>query len=133
MSEQDNPTEPKADSLPSVPDLKKGISKTGSKKREDDFNQRFAEAAIKNERSYVHLKGLTDHYKHKGCWSYFLMFLMLLMIVFQSVLLGLVGGGIWTFEKYSWLLPALLAQNLAQIVGLAVFVVKALFKDMKAE
>jgi hypothetical protein len=56
--------------------------------------------------------------------------LMFIMIFFQCYLLWKVGTGIWNFEKYTWLLPALLAQNLAQIVGLAVFVVKALFKDM---
>jgi hypothetical protein len=42
----------------------------------------------------------------------------------------MVGVDVWSFTKYEWLLPALLVQNLAQIVGLAVFVVKALFKDL---
>ncbi len=56
---------------------------------------------------------------------------MAFMVVFQSFLLWMVGGGFWDFSEYEWLLPALLAQNLAQIVGLAVFVVKALFKPIK--
>jgi hypothetical protein len=55
---------------------------------------------------------------------------MFSMISFQSFLLYEVGVGAWSFEKYTWLLPALLVQNLAQIVGLAVFVVKALFTKM---
>ena len=59
------------------------------------------------------------------------MFVMAGMIIFQSVLLGMVGAGVWDFTKYQWLLPVLLAQNLAQVIGLAVFVVKALFKDIK--
>jgi hypothetical protein len=58
------------------------------------------------------------------------MFVMAGMVIFQSVLLGLVGAGIWDFSRYAWLLPALLVQNLAQVIGLAVFVVKALFRDV---
>ena len=57
--------------------------------------------------------------------------LMGVMILFQSYLMFKVGVGDWDFSKYEWLLPALLVQNLAQVVGLAVFVVKALFKDLK--
>lgn len=57
------------------------------------------------------------------------MLLMAGMIGFQSYLLVRVGQGAWSFADYNWLLPALLAQNLAQVVGLAVFVVKALFSD----
>jgi hypothetical protein len=59
------------------------------------------------------------------------MAVMAIMIGFQSYLLFKVGTGEWDFTKYEWLLPILLFQNLAQIVGLAVFVVKALFRDMK--
>ena len=59
------------------------------------------------------------------------MFLMAVMIGFQSYLLVMVGQGKWDFTEYSWLLPALLAQNLAQVIGLAVFVVRALFSDPK--
>ncbi len=52
------------------------------------------------------------------------------MILFQWLLLGLVGVGIWDFTKYEWLLPVLLVQNLGQIIGLALVVVKSLFKDI---
>jgi hypothetical protein len=58
---------------------------------------------------------------------------MFVMIAFQMLLLWLVGSGRWSFEKYTWLIPALLVQNLGQIVGLALFVVKALFKEMARE
>jgi hypothetical protein len=60
------------------------------------------------------------------------MWVMAGMVVFQSVLLGLVGAGIWDFSAYDWLLPALLVQNLAQVIGLAVFVVKALFREIRS-
>ena len=58
------------------------------------------------------------------------MSIMGLMVVFQSALLTFVGLGWWDFTHYKWLVPILLVQNLAQIIGLAVFVVKSLFKDI---
>jgi hypothetical protein len=84
---------------------------------------------VDQARAWENLRGLARHYRHKSVWSYFLMAMMLGMIGFQSVLLGMVGAGEWDFAAYEWLLPALLVQNLAQIAGLCVIVVQALFKD----
>lgn len=42
------------------------------------------------------------------------------MILFQSIVLVLAGWGIGDFLRYEWLLPALLVQNLAKIVGRSV-------------
>jgi hypothetical protein len=89
-----------------------------------------ADADVLRQRSYAHLAGLQRHYRHKSQWSYFLMAMMFGMLAFQSFLLWKVGTGAWTFAQYDWLLPGLLIQNLAQIAGLCVIVVKALFKDM---
>ena len=71
---------------------------------------------------YAHLKGTQDHYWHKGNWSWFLMAAVGGMLIFQSILLWQVGKGYLDFKDYEWLLPALLVQNLGQVVGLAVFV-----------
>lgn len=100
-------------------------------KVERRYVRHFRTRSVESQEKYAHLKGLQDHYRHKGYWSYFLMLVMAVMIGFQSYLLFQVGIGAWDFTKYDWLLPLLLAQNLAQVVGLAVFVVKALFKDIK--
>jgi len=83
--------------------------------------------AIEAELAYTHLFGLQDHYGLKKIWAIAIMSLMFVMVVFQCILLGLVGGHEWSFTDYKWLLPALLVQNLAQIAGLAYIVVKALF------
>ena len=98
---------------------------------ERSYAERFNRVSIGAQEDYEHLKGLRDHYRHKASWSRFLMLAMAFMIGFQSFLLWMVGGGHWTFAEYEWLLPALLVQNLGQVIGLAVFVVKALFKDLK--
>ena len=52
------------------------------------------------------------------------------MIGYQMILLVLVGSDVLNFEDYDWLLPVLLVQNLAQIVGLASYAVKHLFRDI---
>jgi hypothetical protein len=87
------------------------------------------EADIERQRAFADLTGRKGHYAHKGHWSFFLMSMMAAMILFQSIVIALVGADIWDFEGYDWLLPALLVQNLAQIAGLCLIVVKALFRD----
>jgi hypothetical protein len=89
-----------------------------------------ADADVLRQRQWEDVLGRRGHYQHKGRWSWFLMAMMAGMLAFQSLLLGLVGADIWDFEGYEWLLPALLVQNLAQIAGLCVIVVKALFRDL---
>lgn len=129
----DKPEEEPQD-LPSVDILKSVIAAKAASNAaaiaERHFASDFNKQAVSSQMAYAHLRGIQDHYKHKGRWSNFLMVVMFAMVAFQSALLGLVGGGVWDFTKYDWLLPLLLGQNLAQIIGLAVFVVKALFKDI---
>lgn len=117
--------------LPSVSTLKNALSEasTLSASIEREYVRNFNSKSVASQEKYARLKGLQDHYKHKGRWSGFLMLLMAGMIGFQSWLLVEVGRGNWDFTAYDWLLPALLAQNLAQVVGLAVFVVRSLFSD----
>ena len=52
------------------------------------------------------------------------------MLLFQMVLLICAGADWLDFKDYEWLLPSLLAQNLIQIVGLAVYAVRSLFRDI---
>lgn len=141
MSDLEGGNEKKAAALPTLEQAKADVSKAQDNNNTVDnprrlqrkFLARFSSLSVESEAKYTHIAGLKDHYKHKARWSYFLMFLMFTMVLFQSILLYEVGIGAWDFSKYAWLLPALLVQNLAQIVGLAVFVVKALFKDMNWE
>lgn len=125
--------------LPSLSEVKEAVKKSSSSATgfENLWKKLFDSTSVGSQEAYnrlqtaTRLQGLQEHFRHKKYWSYFLMGVMFVMIFFQSVLLGLVGAGIWSFKDYDWLLPALLAQNLAQIVGLAVFVVRSLFSDPK--
>lgn len=98
--------------------------------KERKYLQRFSETAVEQQVRYAHLSGIRDHYKHKRQWSNFLILTIAAMLVFQSFLLIQVGRGQWDFSVYEWLLPALLVQNLAQVVGLSVWAVKHLFSDI---
>jgi hypothetical protein len=92
------------------------------------FGSEFDRNAVEAEVAWANLSGLQDHYKFKGHWSVFLMVVLGSMTVFQWLLLVMVGFGLWDFTSYDWLLPALLVQNLGQIIGLAFIVVKSLFR-----
>jgi len=116
--------------LPSVDELKEGLAEIEDVSAQEAWLEGFNAESADQEAKYVRLQALRDHFAHKGKWSYFLMFLMLLLVGFQCLLLGLVGGKVWDFSDYDWLLPLLLVQNFAQIVGLAVFVVRSLFTSM---
>ena len=124
-------TEEKIDLL-SVQDVRNQITVPPRQgvKAQNKFERKFKDDSIAQQAEYAHLAGLVDHYRHKGRWSWFLMVLLLLMIVFQCVLLRKVGLGHWDFTKYEWLLPILLVQNLGQIISLAFVVVKSLFRDL---
>lgn len=95
-----------------------------------DYIEEYRLRSIKTEVDYAHLEGIKDHYKHKGKWSTFLMLAVAGMLLFQSFLLLEVGLGRLNFRDYEWLLPALLVQNLGQVIGLAVYAVKYLFSDI---
>ena len=90
----------------------------------------FDSQELESRTKYEHYKGVQQHYKHKGQWSRFLLWAVGCMIGYQMILLVLVGSGVLDFKAYDWLLPVLLVQNLAQIVGLASYAVKHLFRDI---
>lgn len=124
------------DTLPDYEDMKRYLEEAPlpdyqPQQYEEYYQSEFGRTAVGLEEEFAHLNGVISHYRHKGYWSFFLMAIMAALVIFQSVLLGLVGGKIWDFSQYEWLLPLLLVQNFAQIIGLAVFVVKALFKPIR--
>ncbi len=90
----------------------------------------FDSQELESQTKYEHYKGVQQYYKHKGQWSRFLLWAIGCLIGYQMVLLVLVGFRVLNFKDYDWLLPALLVQNLAQIVGLASYAVKHLFSDI---
>ena len=109
--------------------LQSAVTETSEASRQQrNFEQRFSNQSVNAQAEYTHLKGLRDHYFHKKGWSWFLMGLMALMMAFQSFLLVQVGFGYFNFTEYAWLLPALLVQNLGQVIALAYVVVKSLFR-----
>lgn len=121
---------------PKSEDVIKGIvlppnaGSSGISRSEKEYIKRFQTISVDGQVQYAHLRGIQDHYKHKGRWSNFLILAIAAMLLFQSFLLFQVGTQKWSFTEYDWLLPALLVQNLAQVVGLSVWAVKYLFSDI---
>lgn len=111
-----------------------GSDKDTEEKERDyefSFQDSFRQTSAQSEIAYTHLRGWQAHYEHKSYWSFFLMFIMSIVVGFQCLVIWMTGAKIWTFIDYKWLLPALLVQNFAQVVGLVTFVVKSLFDKMK--
>ena len=105
-------------------------SVVASDNSEDEYDIEKRREEINNQTKYIWAIGLRDHFKEKSKWSGWLLAAVLFLILFQSLIISLVGADVFHFEKYKWLLPLLLVQNFAQIIGLALVVVKSLFNDM---
>ncbi len=121
--------------VPSQAEVLEGIKRSSEADseeavREEEYVANFSINSINSQYSYEHLIGVKDHYLQKKKWSTFLRLSIGFMILFQSGLLIFVGMGMLDFKSYSWLLPSLLIQNLAQVIGLAVYAVKYLFSDI---
>lgn len=97
---------------------------------EAGYEHHFTMVSVEAERAWTNLTGLRDHFRHKKYWSWFLMGLMAFMVLFQSWLIWMVGGGWWNFKDYDWLLPTLMIQYLLQVAALALVAVRSLFKDI---
>lgn len=91
-----------------------------------DAHDKLWEARLR----WTKVRGMRDHFIHKGWWSGCLLGTIMWMVFFESLLVACVGFGWWDFSEYSWLVPTLMIQFLAQIVGLGLLVVKSLFKEM---
>jgi hypothetical protein len=118
---------------PITPDVALADTTTTSvQSAEFELNWEVAQesAALLAEERWIRAGGLRQHFIHKGWWSGVLLGTIVFMVLFESLMIGLVGCGVWNFEKYAWLLPTLMIQFLAQIVGLGLLVVRSLFKQI---
>ncbi len=88
---------------------------------------------LKAETAYAHLEGTKSHYRHKTIWSLFLVGCVAGMLVYQMWFLWAVGTDRLDFTEYDWLLPTFLVQSFGQIVGLAVYAVRSLFRDITGQ
>lgn len=135
VSDEEQPSHvPKAgDILASLEDDDGDFDPSEISYSEREYMRFFEQQSISQQVQYAHLQGIIDHYKHKGAWSSFLMIAVAGMVLFQMFLLCEVGLGRLDFREYEWLLPALLVQNLGQVIGLAVYAVKYLFSDISGQ
>ena len=124
-----------ASELPSVDDLIHDLQplESTSKQNQATYQELLNQEYVERQTAYIQLTALKDHFELKKSWSTYVRNTLFFTIGFQSFLLVFVGFGWFDFSAYEWLLPTLLIQTLAQVIALAVIVVKALFsKDSPA-
>lgn len=66
--------------------------------------------------------------KLRGQWSEYILFWIMVSVVFNIILVTLVGTDIWSFDE--WFGVAIIVQLLTQTVGLGVIAAKYLFSDL---
>jgi len=71
--------------------------------------------------------GREKYYSLRDQWSWFLRFLLGVMVLFQFLITGAIGLQIVDFFEYKTFLYAILVENFLQIVGMSIIVVKFLF------
>ena len=76
----------------------------------------------------VKLEGLQDYFAMRRKWGAFLQICLSVILIFNIVLVFLVGFGLLKF-KDEWFLRLVLTTNLADIIGLVYLVVKFLFSN----
>ena len=125
-----NPGNTQSTSLPGAEDILSSddFSEVDSNEIQESTQRKFLSESEKAEDEWIRLRALQDHYRHKTVWSWFILAIMAVMILFQYGLLICVGTGVLSFVDYDWLLPAFLAQNLGQIIALALVIVRSLFR-----
>lgn len=85
-----------------------------------------SERAVNEDMASVKLDGLKSFYKMRRVWSYYLAICLATILVFDIVLVVLVGLEALTFED-DWFLRIVLGTNLVDVIGLVYLVVRFLF------
>lgn len=76
----------------------------------------------------IKLKGLEDYFRMRGSWSSCLKWALFIILGFNIGMVWFVGKGILKYSD-EWFLRIVLTTNLADIIGLAVVIVKFLFPN----
>lgn len=95
------------------------------------------EDEIKIERMRVELDTLHSSrqqiMKLRARWSYFILLLLLLIVLYEAILVVLIGLDILVFVDYEWLIEIVIGGSIAQILGLPIIVAKFLFNPKSLE
>lgn len=75
----------------------------------------------------IHREGTKDFYKLRSTWSSLIGWCIVFLIIFQGAVTASVGFNLINFKDYPWFLEVIVTENFAQIIGLAIIVVKFLF------
>ena len=91
------------------------------------------EAKEESDEAKHHIDGVRKFYNMRTKWSWFLLGCIAALLLFHIGLTIGIGVGVLDFSKYQWFLPLVIVENFAQIITLAVVVVKFLFSEPKRQ
>lgn len=79
------------------------------------------------EESRIRNKGLKEFYAQRKLWSWFILFWISALIIFNIVLTLGIGGGFFDFHNMQWFVTSVTAETFIQIVGLGYVAARYLF------
>lgn len=92
----------------------------------NQINTEILEKAVKEEQ--IKLKGLTDFYNLRNTWSWIIGISISFLLTSQIVIVFLIGCNVLIYNS-TVVISIFFAETFAQIIGLAILVVKFLFKE----
>jgi hypothetical protein len=100
--------------------------------KKKDTEEMSAQRILRAEEEEVRIKGLKEFFIMRRRWSWLLMALLVVILLFNVLLVILVGLG-WLNFVDEWFLRIVLTTNLADIIGLVYLVVKFLFRETSSK
>jgi hypothetical protein len=88
----------------------------------------IVDANIQLEELKLKIQEKSEFLTYRRQWSRYLLYLLVVIVVFNSAFLVAVGRGLLTF-KDEWLVRIVFAGSFVEVLGLAKIVVDFLFKD----
>jgi len=93
-----------------------------------DFHERVLRMELEERSilSRLHAEERSNIIDMRSNWSFWILFCIVLIVVFDAALVLLLGSHTLSFES-PWAIPAFIIDSLAKVLGLAAIIVKFLF------
>jgi hypothetical protein len=116
-------------------DIKSSIKKLSESSNIEEAELRADENIVyEAKKAQIELDGRQNYFSLRKRWSLLLKLLLSISIIFQFIVILLVGFGCLNYKEYSWFINLVMGENFFQIIGLCLIVVNFLFpKECRKE
>lgn len=90
-----------------------------------------ARREAENSEAKIELDALKDYYELRTQWASFIKWMIFLLIVTQIICIVAIGNGLLSYKGNETLTWIFFSETFAQVIGLAILVVKFLFNHSK--